>query len=117
MIGRKGILYPGQHPLTLDKGLFEDVERMLDANRRRHAEKHVARKTGSASAPLTGRIFEAEGQPMSRAASRGKPLLPQWGAQRQLCDQICLEILRSVTPVRRALFVTWKYRANSFSAL
>jgi DNA invertase Pin-like site-specific DNA recombinase len=72
MIRHKGVLYPGQHPPIIDEGLFEDVQRTLDANRRRHAQELVARKAASGSAPLTGRMFDAAGQPMSPTTSRGK---------------------------------------------
>jgi DNA invertase Pin-like site-specific DNA recombinase len=72
MIRHKDALYPGQHPPIVDEALFDHVQRMLDANRRRHAKKQVARRAASGSAPLTGRIYDAAGQPMSPTDSLGK---------------------------------------------
>jgi DNA invertase Pin-like site-specific DNA recombinase len=72
MIRHKGVLHPGQHPPIVDDALFGEVQHMLDANRRRHAEKQTARKAANPDAPLTGRIYDAVGQPMSPTASTGK---------------------------------------------
>jgi len=72
MIRHKGILYPGQHPPIVDPALFDEVQQMLDANRRRHAKTRSEQKVASARAPLTGRLFDAAGQPMSPTVSAGK---------------------------------------------
>ncbi len=72
MIRHKGVLHPGQHPPIVDEALFDEVQHTLDANRRRHAQNKMARTAASPSAPLTGRIFDAAGQPMSPTASQGK---------------------------------------------
>ncbi len=68
MIIHKDRTYPGMHAAILDANLFEAVQRQLDANARRHAAKrdHVAR------APLTGRLFDADDQPMSPTFSYGR---------------------------------------------
>lgn len=72
MIRHKGVLHPGEHPPIVDEALFNEVQRALDANCRRHAEKQMARTAASTNAPLTGRIFDAVGQPMSPTVSAGK---------------------------------------------
>jgi len=70
-IGRivhKGAVHPGAHPGIVPPALFEEVQARLDAQRRRHAgrtERTVMR------APLAGRLFDAAGEPMSPAFSRG----------------------------------------------
>ncbi len=68
MIVHRDKVYPGMHPAILDSDLFEAVQTRLDANARRHASSrdHVAR------APLTGRIFDVDGQPMSPTFSHGR---------------------------------------------
>ena len=68
MIVHKDRTYPGMHAAILDADLFEAVQKRLDANARRHAAKrdHVAR------APLTGRLFDADDQPMSPTFSYGR---------------------------------------------
>ncbi len=60
--------YDGQHDGIVDEALFGEVEAALDANavRRRAKVKHAV-----ARAPLVGRLFDADGQPMSPAFSRG----------------------------------------------
>lgn len=68
MIRHKGTLHPAPHPPVLDKALFNKVQRALEAGRRRHAEQ----RTPELRAPLTGRIFDALGEPMSPTTSRGK---------------------------------------------
>ena len=68
MIVHRDKAYPGMHPAILDADLFEVVQTSLDANVRRHSASrdHVAR------APLTGRIFDVDGQPMSPTFSHGR---------------------------------------------
>jgi len=64
----KGKVHPGLHEPIVDAELFEAVQTQLDGNARRHAagRDHVTR------APLTGRIFDADGQPMSPTFSYGR---------------------------------------------
>ena len=56
------------HPAIVDAELFEAVQARLDANRQQRA----ARRDRVARAPLTGRIFDADGQPMSPTFSYGR---------------------------------------------
>ena len=70
-IGRivhKGTVHPGAHPGIVDPALFDAVQARLDSQQRRHrtsAQRTVIR------APLTGRLFDAVGEPMSPTFSRG----------------------------------------------
>ncbi len=68
MIVHREKIHPGMHAAIVDLAQFQAVQSKLDANARRHAARrdHVAR------APLTGRIFDADGQPMSPTFSYGK---------------------------------------------
>ena len=68
MIVHRGKVYPGMHPAIVDPELFEAVQAQLDANRQQRA----ARRDRVARAPLTGRIFDADGQPMSPSFSYGR---------------------------------------------
>ena len=68
MIVHKTKVYPGLHPAIVDPDLFVAVQTKLDHNARRHA----ARRHRVARAPLTGRIFDADGQPMCPTFSYGK---------------------------------------------
>lgn len=61
-------LYPGQHSAIIDADLFEVVQARLDENIRRRPSQ----QTRIENAPLTGRIFDADGQPMSPTFSYGK---------------------------------------------
>jgi DNA invertase Pin-like site-specific DNA recombinase len=67
-IVHKDKVHDGLHPAIVDVALFEAVQAKLDANVRRHAEctNRVTR------APLTGRIFDGDGQPMSPSFTHGK---------------------------------------------
>ncbi len=60
--------YPGLHPAIIDTALFDEVQKRLDANAVRHKDtgKRIARS------PLTGRIVDVDGVPMSPAFTRGK---------------------------------------------
>ena len=68
MIVHKSKVYPGMHPAIVDPELFEAVQAQLDANRQQRA----ARRNRVARAPLTGRVFDADGQPMSPSFSYGR---------------------------------------------
>jgi site-specific DNA recombinase len=67
VITHKGASYPGAHPAIIDPTLFDAVQDLLNANARRHEARsnHVVR------APLAGRIFDTDGQPMSPTFSHG----------------------------------------------
>jgi DNA invertase Pin-like site-specific DNA recombinase len=69
MIVHRGKTYPGMHPAIVDAELFDAVQVRLDANARRHAERSASRVL---RAPLTGRIFDADGQPMSPSFTYGR---------------------------------------------
>ncbi len=60
-IVHKGGAYPGAHPAIVDAATFEEAQRRLAINARRHNE----RPTRVATMPLRGRIFDADGMPMS----------------------------------------------------
>jgi len=68
MIPHKGATHPGMHPAIVDADLFETVQQKLDANARRR----TATPERVAKAPLLGRIFDADEQPMSPTFSYGK---------------------------------------------
>ena len=68
MIVHRDKVYPGMHPAIVEAELFEAVQAQLDANRQQRA----ARRDRVARAPLTGRIFDADGQPMSPTFSYGR---------------------------------------------
>ncbi len=68
LIPHKDKTHPGLHPPIVDAALFDAVQQKLDANRRRHE----ATKDQTTRAPLTGRIFDGDGQPMSPSFTRGK---------------------------------------------
>lgn len=68
MIRHKGKVHEGQHPAIVDSALFEEVQATLEAKRRRYAARPTLRST----AALTGRIFDATGEPMSPTMSTGK---------------------------------------------
>jgi DNA invertase Pin-like site-specific DNA recombinase len=68
MIRHKGKVHEGQHPAILEAALFDKVQGTLETKRRRHA----SRPTACSTARLTGRIFDADGQPMSPTVAIGK---------------------------------------------
>lgn len=61
--------YEGQHDAIIDPDLFERVQRRLASNARRRSQRAG---TQMARAPLTGKLFDATGEPMSPTFSRGK---------------------------------------------
>lgn len=67
-IGHKGRFHPGLHPAIIEADLFDAVQARLDAQTRRRGDH--ARKV--APSPLTGRIFDADGAPMSPTSARGR---------------------------------------------
>ncbi len=68
MIVHRDKAHPGMHPAVIGTDTFEAVQQQLDANVRRHAQS----RNRVARAPLAGRIFDAEGEPMSPATAYGK---------------------------------------------
>ena len=68
MIVHRDKVHPGMHPAIVEAELFEAVQARLAANRRQRA----ARRDRVARAPLTGRIFDADGNPMSPTFSYGR---------------------------------------------
>ena len=68
MIVHKGRAHPGRHHAIVDTGLFEAVQARLDANTRRRASKREQKS----NAPLAGRLFDADGWPMSPTFSYGR---------------------------------------------
>jgi site-specific DNA recombinase len=60
--------HPGLHPAILDNGLFDAVQRQLDGNARK---RKTAREIVARSA-FAGRIFDADGHPMSPTFAYGK---------------------------------------------
>lgn len=93
-ITHKGEVYDGEHQAIVEAGLFDQVQAKLDAQVRRHHRKASTRRI---EAPLTGKLFDAAGEPMSPTTSRGKsgrsyryyvsaPL--QQGSQRADPDQV-----------------------------
>ena len=68
-ITHKGEVYDGEHTAIVDADLFHKVQAKLDAQVRRHRTKASNRKI---KAPLTGKLFDAAGEPMSPTTSRGK---------------------------------------------
>lgn len=68
-IVHRDVVYPGEHKAILDEELFARAQAMLDANARRHrtaVDHRIAR------APLTGKLFDASGEPMTPTFSRGQ---------------------------------------------
>jgi len=67
-IVHRGKAHVGEHEAIIDKALFDAVEAQLAANHHRH----TSRKTRAAASPLTGKIFDADGQPMCPSFSYGR---------------------------------------------
>jgi DNA invertase Pin-like site-specific DNA recombinase len=68
-IVHRQVAHPGEHLAIVDEEVFARVQAMLDGNsrRRRAAADHRIVK-----APLTGKLFDASGEPMTPSFSRGK---------------------------------------------
>ena len=60
--------YPGRHSAIVDKALFEAAETMLKS----HVAKPRGRPAQLAESMLTGKLFDAEGRPMSPSFAYGK---------------------------------------------
>lgn len=68
-IVHKSTVHKGEHAAIVDIELFERVQALLDAQVRRH---QMRAKNRSVKVPLTGKLFDAAGDPMSPTTSRGK---------------------------------------------
>ena len=68
-IVHKNEVYDGQHDAIVDEAVFEKVQEQLSTNARRSQKRSDTR---IAKAPLTGKLFDANGEPMSPTFSRGK---------------------------------------------
>ena len=68
-IVHKDQVFEGEHDGIVDQDLFDQVQHKLNGNARRHnaAAEHRVTK-----APLTGKLFDANGEPMSPTFSRGR---------------------------------------------
>ena len=64
----KGQSHPGRHSAIVEQGLFDAVQSRLQDNRTAPAD-HL---TASSRLPLTGLLFDAEGDPMSPASARSR---------------------------------------------
>ena len=60
--------YPGAHPAIIDVELFEAVQASLDANLHARRQRPVMPE----GSPLLGKIYDAEGVPMTSAIAYGK---------------------------------------------
>ncbi|MBX7528637.1 recombinase family protein [Qipengyuania vesicularis] len=68
-IVHKDEVYDGQHDAIVEKDLFERVQAHLSRNARRSRQRT---QTRIAKAPLTGKLFDESGEPMSPTFSCGK---------------------------------------------
>ena len=64
----KGKAHKGEHDAIVPVDLFNQVQQQIDDNRVRRS----VRKTRAASSPLCGKIYDADGQPMSVSFSYGR---------------------------------------------
>jgi site-specific DNA recombinase len=60
--------YPGLHPAIIDRAVFDAVQARLDGQARRQGKA----SGGKAASALTGRIFDADGHPMSPTFAYGR---------------------------------------------
>ena len=68
-IVHKGVVHQGEHQAIIGAELFDRVQARLDTQLRRHRTRTISR---TIRAPLTGKLFDADGEPMSPTTSRGK---------------------------------------------
>ena len=68
-IVHKDLVHPGEHLPIVDAKLFERVQQHLAANR---VNRTVSADRRTERAVLSGRLFDARGEPMSPAHSRGR---------------------------------------------
>lgn len=67
-IVHRGKAHPGEHEAIITQPLFTKVQAQLAANHHRH----TTRKTRAAASPLTGKVFDGDGQPMRNSFSYGR---------------------------------------------
>jgi len=67
-ISHKTLVHEGAHDAIIDQQLFERVQHQLETQARRRSNAAAHRVT---KAPLTGKLFDAVGEPMSPTFSRG----------------------------------------------
>ena len=67
-IVHRGKAHRGEHEAIIDQSLFTSVQSQLAANHHRH----TTRKTRAAECPLTGKVFDGDGQPMRTSFSYGR---------------------------------------------
>jgi hypothetical protein len=67
-IAHKDMRHPGLHPPIIERAVFDAVAQRLEQG----AAVHRASSSRVASSPLAGRIFDAEGEPMTPSFSYGK---------------------------------------------
>lgn len=65
----KGEVHQGEHQAIVDQALFDKVKERLDSNSRRRGE---AKERSVACSPLTGKLFDAAGEPMTPAFTRNR---------------------------------------------
>jgi len=69
LITHKEEVHDGEHQAIVDQALFDQVQDQLDAN----SQKRIKGQQRSvARSPLTGRLFDAAGEPMSPTFSRNR---------------------------------------------
>ena len=68
LIRHKQEVHEGEHQAIVEQALFDKVQTQLDAQARRH---RAAPKRRVARSPLTGKLFDANGEPMTPSFSRG----------------------------------------------
>ena len=71
MIVHKGRVHPGRHQAIIDADLFEAVH-FFSAHRCEHSPSRSIESGAEGDAPLAGRLFDADGQPMSPTFSYGR---------------------------------------------
>jgi len=65
--------YPGLHPAIIDRAVFDAVQARLDGQARRQGKAGGGKPGGGKAASLlTGRIFDADGHPMSPTFAYGR---------------------------------------------
>ena len=67
-IVHRGKAHPGEHEAIIDLSIFNAVQAKLDGNRL----KRSTRKTRVAACPLTGKLFDQDGQPMRPSFGHGR---------------------------------------------
>lgn len=68
LVIHKGTTFPGGHDAIIDQELFDAVQDQLAANH----HQRTTRKTRAAACPLTGKLFDSDGQAMCPSFSYGR---------------------------------------------